>query len=104
MARGTAPCGATTDRHQRHGPLGFQLLDLIVDAIADAALQQASDVLVQLTVLPPQGGNGDDHRGPDVSQMEGHILGRCPRSASFCAAVHHGEHFTAFKYDLSTFL
>jgi hypothetical protein len=89
----------------RHCPIaGFQLLDLIVEAVADAALQQASDVLVQLTVLPPQGGNGDDHRGPDVSQMKGYILGRCPRSPSFCPDVHHGGHSTALKYDKSTFL
>ena len=83
---------------QWHCPL-FQLLDLIIDAIADAALQQASDVFVQLTVLPPQGGNRDDHRRPDMSQMKRHILGRCPRSPSFWLASHHGDQFTSRKYE-----
>ncbi|MDE2451614.1 MAG: hypothetical protein KGO22_21730 [Gammaproteobacteria bacterium] len=49
-AGGTALPGATTDG-QWHGP--FQLLELIAERIADAALQQAGDILIELAVLAP---------------------------------------------------
>ena len=35
---------------------GFELFKLIAEAIADAALQEAGNVLVELAVLAPQGG------------------------------------------------
>jgi len=39
----------------------LQLVELILDAIADAALQQGRDVLVQFAILPPQCGNRYGH-------------------------------------------
>ena len=58
------------------GAGGFELLELIVYPIADAALQQAGDVLVELAVLPPQGGNRHDHGRLDVPQMKDRVVER----------------------------
>jgi len=53
---------------------GFQCLQLIVQGIADASLQQAGDVLVELAVLAPQGGDRDDHGRLDVPQAKNHLF------------------------------
>jgi len=70
-----------------HGAL--QLLELIIDAVANAPLQEAGDILVQLAVLPPQGGNRDDDGRADMSQMKGHALERRLRFPSFWPASRH---------------
>ena len=113
---------------------GFQLLELIVETVAYAALQQARDILIELAVLLPQGGNRHDHGGLHVPQVKDRLLerrwpwpvppptpflgrSRLPtaslrsrgyRSAdratspSLWPALHHVEHVTALKYEVST--
>jgi hypothetical protein len=83
----------------------FQLLELIVDRIADATLQQAGDILIELAVLAPQRGNGDDRGRMDVPQVkddliQGHGSGwRAPPNRPAIpllrpAAHHAGNHMT----------
>ena len=40
---------------------GIQLVELVFDAVADAALQQGGDVFIQFAVLPPQCSNRHGH-------------------------------------------
>src|SRR6185437_15074256 len=44
----------------------FQLLQLIADEVADAALQQSGDIRIELAVLPPQRGDRHDHGRANV--------------------------------------
>ena len=56
----------------------LQLVELVLDAIADAALQERGDVLIQLAVLPPQCGNRHDHGRLHVSQVKDRAGERVP--------------------------
>jgi hypothetical protein len=60
---------------------GFQLLELIVETIAYAALQQARNILIEPTVLLPQGGNRHDDGRLHVPQVKERLFERrqpCP--------------------------
>jgi hypothetical protein len=87
---------------------GFQLLELIADPIAHASLQQIGDILIQLAVLPPQGGNRDDHGGLDVPQLKDDLVqGRCasrrppakPTIPLLRPRAHHVGDVTLYLYE-----
>jgi hypothetical protein len=77
---------------------GLQFLELIVERITDAALQQSRDVLVELAILPPQSGNRHGRGRLDVLQMDDDLIeGRFPAQwplLAFWPASHHGRHVT----------
>jgi len=90
----------------------------MIQRIADAALQEDGDVLVELAVLPTQGGNRHEHGRPDVSQAKDRLFDWAGMSAaavsasrpaadgpplpSLWPALHHLGHYTSRKYDQST--
>lgn len=96
-ARAGGPA-ATDGKWHRPGS-GFQLLGLIVESITDAALPQAGDVLIELTVLPPQRGNRHDQSVMHVPQVkddfvQGRLTARrAPANRAtiplFSSAAHH---------------
>ena len=94
---------------------GLQPLQLIGKRIADTALQQAGDVLVELAVLPSQRGNCHDDRRMDMPQAQDCLLerpgftrepcraavsarghpGPCPSSpSSFWPIPHHNDNLS----------
>src|SRR5207302_11219406 len=52
---------------------GFELLDLVLDSVDHAALEDDRDVLIQLAVLLLQCRHRDDSRGLDLAQMQHHV-------------------------------
>src|SRR5579863_1044033 len=72
---------------------GFQLLELLVKGVADAAPHQARDVLVELAILLPQGCGRHDRGRLDVPQVRDHLFeGDLPARGplpSFWPAAHH---------------
>jgi hypothetical protein len=54
----------------------LQLLEMPSERIADAALPESGDVLVQLAVLPAQRGNCHPHDRLDVPQVKNCVFER----------------------------
>jgi len=79
---------------------GFELRELVVERIADAALQQAGDVRIELAVLPPQRGNRHDNGRLEVAQARDHLIDSLPEpqlrvrgclGSLLWRAAHHGR-------------
>ncbi len=62
---------ANLPRHRAHERL--ESLDLILDTIGDAALQNPRNVLIQLAVLMPESGHRDHHGRVDLPQLQRHL-------------------------------
>lgn len=105
-AHGRAGRGPAVREGQWHSPEAecFQLLELVAEAIANRALQEAGDVRVELAVLPLQRGDRDDDRGMQVPQLKNDFLqsritvwrapGNRATTPSFRPTAHHTEDAT----------